>query len=470
MDDKEILSGLDEEEQKRLQKIEKLDSNQGRKKIIFAGVTVFLIALFVFGTFFGGKYILSYEGSQPLPEKEYDELAVDAQNVIPTVAALIGETENYPSVKLDKRTYVAIDEDSMTADNGGDNEIQTKLLKYIRGSLEDALSGIYAENAHTGAYGEDFSAVLPDFNFSAADAETAELTVNEENPNELIGTFTFPGCSYEELAGTPVSGIFDFSNTEDMIKTAEERFSSALTVNSLDISYEQFDINAFISRELDDDVEKRSLSRLTYAKTCDVTTDVTFTGGLADYGTQKISFRMTVADEYVFSRVSFKISSPVYFIEKGNSDEINHRVNTDESVQDIKIVWESSDPEVLSVDTKGFYKGRRVSDKPVTVKGTYTCNGVEYTDECLFYVRVPAESVKLSEKEVTLKAGEELTLEPTVKPSDATFKDVYWFSTDENIVTVDNGVIKAIAPGEAGVYVITFDGNYKKTCTVTVEG
>ena len=33
-----------------------------------------------------------------------------------------------------------------------------------------------------------------------------------------------------------------------------------------------------------------------------------------------------------------------------------------------------------------------------------------------------------------------------------------------------DGVVKAVAPGQAGVYVITLDGNYKKTCQITVEG
>ena len=59
-------------------------------------------------------------------------------------------------------------------------------------------------------------------------------------------------------------------------------------------------------------------------------------------------------------------------------------------------------------------------------------------------------------------------LEPIVNPEDATFKDVYWFSTDESVVTVKDGVVKAVAPGQAGVYVITLDGNYKKTCQITV--
>lgn len=469
MEEKEILSGLDEEEQKRLERIEKLDSNQKRKKLIFAGVTVFLVALFVFGTVFGGKYILSYEGSQPLPAEEYPEAVYAEKDVLPEVTKLIEETENYASVKLDSRFHVSVDADSLNV-TGEEDGITEQLLRFVSGSVEEKLSGIYSADCHTGAYGEDFSAFLPEFGFSADDTEKAELTVNEENENELIATFAFPGCDYEELSGTPMYKIFALEDLESDIAEAEKGFASDLTVNDKSIVYDGFTITAYVSREMKNGEEKRELTRLVYARNCTVTLNVTFAGGLSEFGTKEISFGLACAEEYGFSRVSFRISTPVYFIEKGNSDEINRRVHSDEGVQDIKITWESSDPEILSVDEKGFYKGRKVSDKPVTVKGTYTYKDVEYTDECLFYVRVPAESVKLSEKAVTMKSGEELTLTPTVKPADATFRDVYWFTTDENVVTVENGVVKAVAPGEAGVYVITFDGNFKKTCTVTVEG
>ena len=67
MDEREVIAGLDEEEQKRLERIAKLDANQKRKKVIFGAVTVALIAMFIAGTVFGAKYIRSNEGTQPLP-------------------------------------------------------------------------------------------------------------------------------------------------------------------------------------------------------------------------------------------------------------------------------------------------------------------------------------------------------------------------------------------------------------------
>ena len=223
-----------------------------------------------------------------------------------------------------------------------------------------------------------------------------------------------------------------------------------------------------MARSTEDGGETRRLDRLEYVRAGTVTLNAAFTGGLEAFGTQTIRFRITCTEEYRFGRISFRISSHVHFIEKGDSDEISHRINSDQSVADYEVRWESSDPEVLTVDEEGFYKGRAVSDKPVTVTGTYVYNGHEYTDTCQFYVRKPVKSVKLSEEAVTMNPGETRTLEPLVKPADATFKDVYWFSTDESIATVKDGVVTAVAPGDAAVYVITLDGNYKKTCQVRV--
>ena len=76
MSDIDIRSGLSEEEKKRLEKIDKLDSNKKRKKVIMAAVTFILIMFFVLGTVFGGMHILSFEGTEALPAEEISYPAV----------------------------------------------------------------------------------------------------------------------------------------------------------------------------------------------------------------------------------------------------------------------------------------------------------------------------------------------------------------------------------------------------------
>ena len=467
MDDKEVLSALDEEEQKRLEKIAKLDANQKRKKVIFGAVTVALIAMFVAGTVFGGKYILSNEGTMPLPQGDYAPVQETPEDVFAEVNRLIADTERYDSVKLNSRFHFRIDGDSLAVTGETADEA---LLRYVKGSVEDRLSDLYSENGHTGAFGEDFSPYLPDFDFTKADVKEIVFAPKEDDDGRLIASFIFDGCDYSALPGNKVSEIFALEDLSATVDQAKAAFADDMTVNAIDIAYDDFKIEANISRSVENGEETRELNSLVYLREGTVTLDVTFTGNLAAFGDQAISFRIACSEDYSFDRIRFRITSHAHFIEKGASDEISHRVNSDQSVSDYVIRWESSDPEILSVDEDGFYKGRAVSDKPVTVTGTYVYNGHEYTDTCLFYVRKPVKSVKLSETELTMAPGEEKTLEPIVNPADATFPQVYWFSTDESVVTVEDGVVKAVSPGQAGVYVITLDGNYKKTCQITVEG
>lgn len=466
MDEKDILSGLTAEEQERLRKIEKLDSNQKRKKFIFAGVTVFLILLFVFGTVFGGKYILSYEGSEELPKPGFAPLEFTSASVPEEISSLVSQNKNFAGVKLDIRYGVSVPDDSITAESGDINA--SEMLKFVKGSVEGKLSEIYSAADYSGSYGEDFSSKLLPLSFTEADIKSAEMTVNEENDSELTATVTFDGCSADKLGAAPVCTFFGLEDVENAVSAAEAAFASDFTIKEKALNYGDFRLDAVISRKLADDKEVRELNRLVYSRSCSVELTVDFIGELAAFGTQKICFTVNCSEEFAFSRASFNISKDVYFIEKGDSDEINRKVNSDESVQDIKLSWESSDPTILTVDEKGFFKGKKISDKPVTVTGTYVYNGVTYTDKCIFYVRKPVDSVKLSEKELELKVGEEASLEALIKPKDSTLKDVYWFTTDPAVVTVEDGTVKAVAPGEAAVYVITFDGNFKKSCPVTV--
>ena len=465
MDDNKELAALSEEERERLKKIEKLDSNQSRKKFIFAGVTVFLIALFVFGTVFGAKYILSYEGTQELPKETAAPVEKEGNDALEAMKTYLNETRSFTSVKLDTRYHVSVpEEDIKVISDGVDGE---GLLKFIRGNIENTIASGYTALDVSGEYGEDFSSRLPVFDFTADDGITAGLITNEENPGELLGHISFEKRGADDLEGLPVFAVFDENDVRERVNEAVSSFGSDVAVNNLDITYDKLDIDAFCTAEGKSGGSE--MNRLVYSRSCIADFDAEFLGELAPYGKQHISMRVNVSEEFIFTRVSFDIVKDVYFIEKGDSDEINRKIVSGDSVTDITVTWESSAPDVLSVDKKGFYKGHKISAEPVTVTGTYVFNGVTYTDTVEFYVREPVESVKLSEKEIQLSVGDTFTLSPVIEPEDATLQGVYWFSTDENTVTVDeNGNIKAVAPGEAGVYVITFDGNFKKTCAVSV--
>ena len=77
--------------------------------------------------------------------------------------------------------------------------------------------------------------------------------------------------------------------------------------------------------------------------------------------------------------------------------------------------------------------------------------------------------VSLDQETATVNKGDNLTLTATVAPENATNKNVSWSSSNDRVATVNNGVVTGIASGEATITVTTQDGNFQKTCRVTVE-
>ncbi|MGO4692994.1 LamG-like jellyroll fold domain-containing protein [Paenibacillus sp. 2TAB26] len=70
---------------------------------------------------------------------------------------------------------------------------------------------------------------------------------------------------------------------------------------------------------------------------------------------------------------------------------------------------------------------------------------------------------------LTMDAGETEAIEAVVLPAGATEKSVDWYTSNEQIATVDsNGKVTAIAGGKAVITAISVDGNKKATTSITV--
>jgi len=83
---------------------------------------------------------------------------------------------------------------------------------------------------------------------------------------------------------------------------------------------------------------------------------------------------------------------------------------------------------------------------------------------------VAVAGVTLDQETLTLTVGgADGTLTATVAPANASNKKVSWTSSDEDVATVDNGVVTPVAAGAATITVTTEDGSFTDTCTVTVN-
>ena len=120
-------------------------------------------------------------------------------------------------------------------------------------------------------------------------------------------------------------------------------------------------------------------------------------------------------------------------------------------------------------DTKKTWTGNASS---VPFSGAIYGNGAGNT-KFVFTIEpatVAVTGVTLAPTSATLTLGETetVTLIPTVLPGDATDKSVTWSSSNEAVATVTDGVVTAVAAGEATITVTTTDGAKTATCAVTV--
>lgn len=83
---------------------------------------------------------------------------------------------------------------------------------------------------------------------------------------------------------------------------------------------------------------------------------------------------------------------------------------------------------------------------------------------------VSVESVSLNHTSYMLKQNATVMLVATIIPFNATNRKLIWSSSDENVVTVNGGLVTAHRDGNATITVTTEDGGYTATCVFEVLG
>lgn len=141
-----------------------------------------------------------------------------------------------------------------------------------------------------------------------------------------------------------------------------------------------------------------------------------------------------------------------------------------ENATEKTIQWSSSDDQTATVSNTGLVKAIAAGKATVTA----ACGGKSATcaitvikpEEPIIDPEVPVSAITLDVTSLTLLKGAGYTLTATVMPEDATDKTITWSSSAPAVVTVENGVLTAVAPGYA---VITAKaGGIEAICEVNV--
>ena len=142
---------------------------------------------------------------------------------------------------------------------------------------------------------------------------------------------------------------------------------------------------------------------------------------------------------------------------------------TPDNATNKNMTWHSENEDIASV-SNGIVTAVGHGETTITV----TTEDGEKTAECTILVIEPepeeihVENVELNLQDISLEIGEKATLVAVITPNDATNKNVIWTSEDENVASVDNGIVTAIRPGETMITVTTEDGEKTAECKITV--
>jgi uncharacterized protein YjdB/endonuclease I len=125
------------------------------------------------------------------------------------------------------------------------------------------------------------------------------------------------------------------------------------------------------------------------------------------------------------------------------------------------ITWSSSNPSVATVSQSGLITAKSVGSATITAQGTQTSDTCEVIVEQVQTGPFLVTGVTFTPSSSSIKLGDEITISPTISPSNATNKNVTWSSSDTGVATIDNGHIVGVGLGTATITATATDGSGK---------
>lgn len=136
-------------------------------------------------------------------------------------------------------------------------------------------------------------------------------------------------------------------------------------------------------------------------------------------------------------------------------------------IENEKIYWESSNPDIIEVDSKGVITTKKYGKATITAS---TSNGlVDQVNIIVSKNIIDVDSVNFVKNEITISVNDKIALEYMIEPVNSTNKNVVWESDNNEVIEIDNnGTMRAKNLGSAMVTVKTVDGEKKAICQVNV--
>ena len=183
-------------------------------------------------------------------------------------------------------------------------------------------------------------------------------------------------------------------------------------------------------------------------------------------GGKTATCEVTVTDPNYKELKSIKMNQETVILKKGENGWIGVTYNPSDA-SDKVLYWSSSDESVAKVN-EGVVTA--IGEGKAILTATARAGGK--TASCTVTVENPnfvhIDEIKMKTEELNLNKGENGWVGVTYSPSNASNKVLTWKSSNEEVVTVREGNVKAVGEGKAVLTATSEDGGKTTSCIVTV--
>lgn len=448
---------------KYTERIDAFEKDEKKKKMMFIIIVAVLIIIFLGGMVIGLRNILNQEGTynpDDAIEKKVQIISTNADKVLSDFSVSIEKTRDINKVKLSVSTNVEIPDESISVSGDEGDRIIT-FIKHIKPGTLESVKKYYTR--YDGKFGTDWSEHIIHSDLTAEDTSEAEEKSGRYDGDTAIDTDTvFYNIKLD--TNTAKADIIEKNTGADVFDSVKASISDKISeigeIKDFSAKFLDFEIHG------EADVNTGKMKQIQYKRSYKISMTLSFTGDLKDLGTRTTEFVYTAEENHEYTYAGIELSKHKLSMEKGKTEALEAFRTVDE---DVRVTWTSSNPDVASVDDRGYIKGHKTDRKPVLITAEISYLGNTYTDTCEVTVRIPVEEIKTSPKEITIKSGEEKKLSVTILPKSATIRDVMWFTEDSNIAEVDkDGNVTGKKNGQTKVFAVAEDGFSRSSCTVTV--
>ena len=225
--------------------------------------------------------------------------------------------------------------------------------------------------------------------------------------------------------------------------------------------------------------ENASNKNVSWSSSDEKVATISNTGEVSAIAPGKATITVTTEDGAKTAKCEVTVNKKIYPVESVSLDKTSLELTEGdkatltatvlpENASNKNISWASSDEKVATISAVGEVTAVAPGKATITVT---TEDGAK-TAKCEVTVKaktIHVESITLNKTELRLEPLDKFTLTATVKPDNATNKEVKWTSSDDSIVTFFFGDIMAKKAGTAIITATTVDGGLTATCKVTVK-